>query len=195
MALATPPEPEEKRHVYAGVMAHARGDANDDALARIYASWLTGTSVLPRALGLPESVYVDLMSFHFPGYAGAPSSHVRATLDSARSNEVADLVDLMQHHRVGASRSELWVASIVAAGCLGRDHLWQDLGLWCRADLSALLERNFRSLASKNVHNMKWKRFLYKQLCETDSVYACRVPSCEYCADYLRCFHTDEDDD
>ena len=195
MALATHSNPEEKAKVYAHVMARARGEANDDALAKIYASWMTGTSVLPTALGLPESDYVDLMSFHFPGYVCAPSSHVTVAIDSARGAEVADLVHLMNEHRVGSSRSELWVAPIVAAACLGSDHLWHDLGVWCRADLSALLERNFRSLAEKNVHNMKWKRFLYKQLCETNSIYACRVPSCEYCADYPRCFNIDEDDD
>jgi len=86
------------------------------------------------------------------------------------------------------SPSELWTARIVAVGCLGSDHLWQDLGLWSRAELSALMERNFPTLAAKNVHNMKWKKFLYKQLCIAEGVYVCRAPSCEVCADYDACF-------
>jgi nitrogen fixation protein NifQ len=50
------------------------------------------------------------------------------------------------------------------------------------------MERNFPTLAAKNVHNMKWKKFLYKQLCATEGVYVCRSPSCEVCADYDACF-------
>ena len=184
-----------RRGDYERIMAHARGHTNDDALAKIYLTWVSGEGALPVALGLSQRGYVDLMRFHFPGYAFVPGSHVTASLDPCRAPELADLVDLMKQHRVGASRSELWVASIIGAACMGRDHLWEDLGVWCRDDLSALLDRNFRPLAEKNVHNMRWKRFLYKQLCDTDSVYACRVPSCEYCADYPRCFLTDEDDD
>ena len=184
-----------RREDYERLMACARGHANDDALAKIYVSWMTGRSALPAALGLSQGDYADLMRFHFPDYAVVPGSHVAETLDPNRAAELADLVDLMQTHRVGASPSELWVASIVGAACLGHDHLWEDLGVWCRDDLSALLYRNFHALAEKNVHNMRWKRFLYKQLCDTDSAYACRVPSCEYCADYPRCFLIDEDDD
>lgn len=178
---------------YESLLAHASGDANDEPLARIYASWMTGLSVLPAALGLSQSDYTDLMCFHFPGYVHAPSSYVAMRVDPSREAEVTDLVGLMEHHRAGSSPSEPRIASLVAVACLGVGHLWEDLGLWCRADLSALLEQNFPALVEKNVHDMKWKKFLYKQLCETDSVYACRVPFCEYCADYLHCFNTDED--
>ena len=180
---------------YATLMAHAHGDHNDDAIARMCASWMAGRGVLPYRLGLPEPDYADLMGFHFPGYFRPSGPPIATAVDASRLAELGDLTDLLQKHRSGSSCSELRIACIVAVACLGRDHLWEDLGLWCRADLSALLYRNFRALAEKNVDNMRWKRFLYKQLCETDSVYACRVPSCEYCADYLRCFCTDEDDD
>ena len=181
--------------VYACLMTHARGDPNDDPVARIYASWTLGRSVLPSGLGLSQTAYAQMMDFHFPGYVRAQRGRLLSLADPARSAEMADLVDLMLRHGSGSSPSESHVASMVAAACLGRDHLWSDLGLWSRKDLSALLTRNFRALAEQNVDNMKWKRFLYKQLCETDSVYACRVPSCEYCAEYPRCFHTDEDAD
>ena len=181
--------------VYARLMTHARGDSNDDPIARIYASWSRGRSVLPTGLGLSEAAYSELMAFHFPGYEALSPVRSTSLTQAGRAAEVADLVDLMETHRSHASPSESYVASMIASACLGSDHLWSDLGLWSRKDLSGLLKRNFRALADKNEHNMKWKRFLYKQLCETDSVYACRVPSCEYCAEYPRCFNLDEDVD
>ena len=80
------------------------------------------------------------------------------------------------------------MAHVVAVGCMGQDHLWQDLGLTDRSELNALMRRNFPSLAARNVKDMKWKRFLYKQLCEAEGIYACRAPSCEVCTDYHVCF-------
>jgi nitrogen fixation protein NifQ len=173
-------------------MAHARGQGNEDALARIYASWMVGESALPAGLGLSRGSYATLMDFHFPGCPrvdGVPTAEGR---ERTRADEVADLVKLMRGQRAGRSPSELWMASIVATACLGSDHLWQDLGLWCRADLSALMRRNFPALADKNVHNMKWKKFLYKQLCVAEGVYVCRAPSCEVCVDYQNCFGSEE---
>ena len=36
--------------------------------------------------------------------------------------------------------------------------------------------------------DMKWKKFFYKQLCQTEGIHTCRAPSCEVCADYQACF-------
>lgn len=179
--------------LYARLMAHSSGDPNDDAIARIHASWSLGRSVLPTGLGLSPAAYAALMSYHFPGFSVTALGRKPRVVEVSRAAEVSDLCDLMQRHRGGVSPSEPQIARMVASACLGSDHLWSDLGLWSRKDLSALLRRSFPQLAGENVHNMKWKRFLYKQLCETDSVYACRVPSCEYCAEYARCFNLDED--
>jgi nitrogen fixation protein NifQ len=35
---------------------------------------------------------------------------------------------------------------------------------------------------------MKWKKFLYRQLCLEEGIYVCRAPSCEVCKDYDLCF-------
>ncbi len=83
------------------------------------------------------------------------------------------------------------MASVVAAGSMGGNHLWEDLGLRRRPELTELMRRNFPSLAARNVRDMKWKRFLYKQLCEAEGIHACRAPSCEECADYHVCFSSD----
>ena len=69
-----------------------------------------------------------------------------------------------------------------------KDHLWQDLGLWSRKDLGTLMQLNFPQLAARNDKDMKWKKFLYKQLCIAEGIYTCRAPSCEVCADYQHCF-------
>lgn len=177
---------------YACLMAHARGQGNDDALARIHASWVTGDGSLPDAWGLSRQDYVALMGYHFPGYACRPAAATTASLATGRREEATDLESLMKRHCAGRSPSELWMASIVATACLGSDHLWQDLGLWCRDELSELMQRNFPALAQKNVNNMKWKKFLYKQLCVDEGVYVCRAPSCEVCADYQHCFGPEE---
>ena len=44
---------------------------------------------------------------------------------------------------------------IVSHACQGHNHLWQDMGLWSRDQLSALMMRNFPLLAQRNTHNMK----------------------------------------
>jgi len=67
------------------------------------------------------------------------------------------------------------------------NHLWQDLGLWCRADLGRLMQRNFPTLSALNVHDMKWKKFLNKQPCAAEGVHVCRAPSCEVRIDYESC--------
>jgi NifQ. len=40
--------------------------------------------------------------------------------------------------------------------------------------------------------DMKWKKFIYKQLCEAEGLYVCRAPSCEVCKDYDQCFGKEE---
>jgi nitrogen fixation protein NifQ len=178
--------------LFAKLAAHAVGEANDEAFACMIASLVSGGGGMPDWLGLDPAAFGCLLAHHFPGLRlAAPPCRGRA-LDSARNDERRELVELMLMDKAGDSPSEVWMAHVVAAGCMASDHLWQDLGLWRRADLTALMRRNFPALAARNVKDMKWKRFLYKQLCEAEGVYACRAPSCEVCTDYHACFGTDD---
>ena len=68
------------------------------------------------------------------------------------------------------------------------NHLWQDLGLPHRGDLSALLHRHFRPLAERNDQDMKWKKFFYRKLCEREGVLVCKAPNCAVCDDVGLCF-------
>ncbi|MCU0833942.1 MAG: nitrogen fixation protein NifQ [Gammaproteobacteria bacterium] len=174
--------------VFGVLMGHAVGAGNDADLAAIYATWSAGGGALPDWLGLSREGFFAMMDFHFPRLARRPVPNPGRWVPPERLAEAAELRALLVAHRAGDSPSERWMAEILAAGCLARDHLWQDLGLWSRADLGALMRRNFPALAARNVHDMKWKRFLYKQLCEAEGIYLCRAPSCEVCTDYERCF-------
>ena len=173
---------------YHALMSRAVEEGNDHVLACMIASWQTGEGNMPDWLGLSPAAFRCLMAHHFrrPGMDSFLMSG--RELPKNRLDEVEDLVRLMLMGKAGDSPSEVWMAHIVAAGCMAAEHLWRDLGLWSREDLTALMRRNFPTLAALNVKDMKWKRFLYKQLCEADGIDSCRAPSCEICMDYHACF-------
>ena len=186
-ASPSPVSADARSELHGLLMAQAGGFANDDLFARMLASQMLGTGALPPGLGLAQADFAALLARHFPGFTAAAGGTLAAE-DPSREAERAELLSLLQAHCGGADASERWMAAIVAAACMGGDHLWQDLGLWSRVDLSGLMTRNFPALAEKNTRDMKWKKFLYKQLCDRDGVYVCRSPSCEVCADYAKCF-------
>ncbi len=179
--------PPPRGGLYALLMVRAAGLPNDDLLARMLVSQAGGQSALPPGLGLSAQDFRALMSRHFPGF-GLPAQLARAPDFGERGVEWDDLLALLLEYRAGDDPSEPWLALIVATACMGGDHLWQDLGLWQRADLSLLMARNFPALTALNTQDMKWKKFLYKQLCNRAEVNACRAPSCEVCVDYAKCF-------
>ncbi len=114
---------------------------------------------------------------------------------AARRDEVDDVATLLREHAdacAGSDAAMAWMAETVAVGCLGDDHLWQDLQLPNRAALSALLAHWFPRLAAKNDRDMKWKKFFYKQLCEREALFICKAPSCAVCSDYAMCFDPEE---
>ena len=178
---------------YGLLMGCSRGLPNDDALARMLASQAGGGGSLPVGLGLMPAEFAALMGRHFPG-AASPVTPDRPPLirDPRLLEEKEELIELLDAHRAGQDASERWMSVIVATGCMANDHLWEDLGLWSRRDLSELMARNFPALGANNDRDMKWKKFLYKQLCEREGVYLCRAPSCAVCRDYPLCFGPEE---
>lgn len=137
-----------------------------------------------------------LLDHYFPGLAGYlepqwPDS-AACQMPEDRDDEIADLSDLLLDYRNCADRESAWVAYAVATGCMGQDHLWHDMGMPDRKALSKLLEKYFPLLAFKNVNDMKWKNFFYKQLCERAGINVCKAPSCGECVDYERCFGPEE---
>jgi len=177
----------DRTGLYGLLMARAGGLANDDLLARMLFSQAVGMGALPPGLGLAPDEFVILMARHFPGFT-LPAMLAVPTAEAARHDERNELLTLLREHCAGADDSEHWMAEIVTTACMSGDHLWQDLGLWSRVDLSRLMTQNFPALAARNTRDMKWKKFLYKQLCDREGVVVCRSPSCEVCVDYGKCF-------
>lgn len=174
--------------LYARLMMLNSAGFNGHLLASIVSSWLCGGGVLPARLGLSQASFEKLLTSTFPGWQGLFTIPIKEMLDYNRIPEWSDLVALLEDERAGNDEAELWLAQIVAAACIGMDHLWQDLGLRSRKDLSELMQRNFPTLAARNERDMKWKKFLYKQLCEREGLNACRAPSCDLCTDFQKCF-------
>lgn len=172
---------------YDSLMAHAAGLPNDDLFARMIASQASGSGALPPGLGLFGPDYVALLARHFPD-AEPPAPADRPAFDPEGMPERDDLLALLLDHIAGHDDSERRMAEIVVVACMGGDHLWQDLGLWSRADLSRLMNENFPALAAQNDRDMKWKKFLYRQICEREGIHVCPAPACQVCVDYAKCF-------
>jgi len=180
------------------LMARA-GDATDPtalALAGVLAAAYErhGAQVLPLP-GLSAAQTRQMLARWFPGadlalqLAWADPACARRA--EPRLDEIEDLVALLKDHAdpaAGPAGDMNCVAHALACASLGDNHLWQDLFLPSRRELSALIERWFPRLAAKNSHDMKWKKFLYKQLCEREELFICRAPSCSVCTDHAVCF-------
>jgi len=186
--LATAPISVTPEEIYIQLMASRRAIPIQETLARMLSSWSLGIGALPNYLGLSKDDFEHMMALYFPGYDLNNFKLSGKPFDVARFDEAEDLRKLLLENRTNQSLVEQWMADIVIAGCMGSNHLWQDLGLWNRNELSCLMLENFKPLAKRNNKDMKWKKFLYKQLCESEGIYVCRSPSCEVCTDYQNCF-------
>lgn len=173
---------------YERIISHAAGGGNDEVLACMLASSQAGESMMPDCLGMSQPDFAALIDSHFPGLKLDSLRWLGRLADVDRTDEYDDVMKLLQDNRANRCQSENVMAMIVSRACQGRDHLWQDMGLWSRDQLSDLMLRNFPSLAQRNTQDMKWKKFIYKQLCNAEGIYTCRAPSCEVCADYAACF-------
>lgn len=162
--------------------AHAE-DPNRGVLASVLAGFSLGQGCLPDDLGLSPAEHTTLMQRCFPATALPRWNRVLPDMP-----EKDDLRSFLLDHRAGRSVSECWLADILVAACGGQDHLWQDLGLANRTELGQLMHTAFPALAQANHADMKWKKFIYRQLCERDGIYICPAPSCGVCVDYAKCF-------
>ncbi|NMG35416.1 nitrogen fixation protein NifQ [Azoarcus sp. TTM-91] len=176
--------------LHAHLMRHAAGTPNDEFLAHLIAGWTLGDGVLPSDLGLGPARFARLMARHFPGLAWQPKTDFAPAL--TLYPEFEDLVRFIGCHADDVAESADDMAIVLATGCMGSDHLWQDLGLPSRRELSQLIAINFPELAAANTRDMKWKKFLYRELCQREGIYVCTSPSCEACVDFAACFGPEE---
>jgi len=103
-------------------------------------------------------------------------------------DEIAMVRDLLLAHCSTPGDDGRWLAAMIARRAMEPNHLWEDLGLRDRSELSRLLLRHFAPLAARNTNNMRWKRFFYRTLCEADGLVMCTTPVCTSCGDFNICF-------
>jgi nitrogen fixation protein NifQ len=147
--------------------------------------------------GLDADALSRLVATQFPALSPALADGLlgaaqHSTKADAQLDEFEDVVALLQDHRSIADETSEWLARAIATASMASDHLWQDMGLPARAVLNALLAEHFTPLYLKNVGDMKWKKFFYRQLCERAQVPICRSPSCSTCVDFTYCFGPEE---
>lgn len=171
-SAATDTEAGFDAHVFASIIAiaAAEADAEGDALAPhlgvgcadlelVFARYFSPRAFL--ALGVPVG-------------------------EALAGEEEEMLAELLRHHSRTVEGRIL--AAMIARRAMEPDHLWQDLGLGNRGELSRLLGRHFSVLAAGNVRNMKWKKYFYRRLCEAEGFVLCSAPSCRDCSDFEACF-------
>jgi nitrogen fixation protein NifQ len=182
--------PSGPRNLYVQLVARGAGDAFDRHAFACALSIAVGDDgrLLTEALGLPAASIDQLCDMFFPG---ARSLLPLAPPDAGAGKdalEEPDLRQLLVDHRSRGVIEEDWLAAIIARRSLRPNHLWQDLGLFNRSDLGRLLHRHFEPLAKRNVRDMKWKKFFYRELCMRDDVLVCKAPVCDACSDFVHCF-------
>ncbi len=177
----------------------AHGGNSADGLAQVFAGVMHAVCIgeihPPNlAMGLSPDSFAALLDRYFPGASweiGAASNALPAVdYPSFRMGEFDDLLALLLENRSDDAEHTVWLAHAVASACMGSRHLYSDMGLPDRQRLSALMERYFTALFLKNAGKMRWKKFLYRQLCERAEIKACPAPSCGVCTEYQNCFDT-----
>ncbi len=140
-------------------------------------------------IGLTRPALMELTGAMFPE---AETFFERAGTGLVIDDEEKSLRDILGMYSSGVSSLERPLAAMIARRCKCPHHLWQDLGLRDRGELSRLMKRHFSRLAEKNQHDMKWKKFLYRMVCGSEGFTLCTSPVCSECDDFVNCFGAED---
>lgn len=162
-------------------------DFDRHVLASILAVAATEPGGLAVNAGLSPAELACLMSQWFPAASATVANWCRDAV-AAEDDEVIMVRDMLLTQRSTDGDVGRWLAAMVARRAMEPNHLWEDLGLRDRSELSRLLSRHFAPLAVRNTGNMRWKRFFYRMLCEQDGFVMCSTPVCTDCTDFNVCF-------
>jgi nitrogen fixation protein NifQ len=105
-----------------------------------------------------------------------------------RPDDEACLLALLTRGTSTGSPFERLLAGMIARRSQCPNHLWQDLGLANRGELSRLMTEWFAPLARRNTQDMKWKKFFFRMICRDAAYTLCTAPSCGECSDFEACF-------
>ncbi|CAG4900767.1 nitrogen fixation protein NifQ [Paraburkholderia gardini] len=162
--------------------------------ARLFARLIAAREVRGEIalLGVTQNALDALFKRHFPNVAKPPRIlALPATLPaSAHADFLSALAALLQTHANPSTNEDdmRCIAAIVAHACLRPDHLWRDLGLSGRDDVTAMLERYFPTLVIRNTASLRWKKFLARELALARGTEPGPAPGCPGCEDFGYCF-------
>ncbi len=166
-------------HVVGAILAIAAAEAQ------------AGGRSLLEGVGLSKSELLALAGEMFPAACAVLDRAVgdRPVVLDVEEQSVRDILS-MYCSRGDALEQRL--IAMIARRCQAPHHLWQDLGLRDRGELSALMRRHFAPLAEKNRGDMKWKKFLYRMVCGAEGFTLCTSPVCSECDDFQVCFGAED---
>lgn len=142
---------------------------------------------LAEALGISGPSLRGVIGKYFPG-AIVQLEGYGLDCEPVVEDEERSIRMLLQRSRSTPGPVSSLLSIIVARRAMQPNHLWQDLGLANRGELSSLMQRHFAPLAARNTQDMKWKKFFYRMVCRDDSYRLCAAPSCSECCDFNGCF-------
>ncbi|SAL06314.1 hydrogenase [Caballeronia calidae] len=185
MVTASPVE-----HIEQQLLADAcdAGNADTVAFARLIGIRLHAQEL--RLLGLGSAELAALFARHFPRFKIDIALPI-AVISSPHRQFISELRDLLLSHDVTAAVSSddaHCLAAIVATACQRPDHLWRDLGLSGRDDVSAILARHYPRLVARNVNALRWKKFLAQEVALAHGRPATFAPGCPGCEDFAHCY-------
>lgn len=181
MAAAPPAAiPQEDRRLFACLLAVAAGEPHETA----------------AALGLTPEDLDAVLEHYFPGVEPAELAPLSTPAAGPPPEPNGEVLEILLSHVPkddggGQPRAARWLAQIIAARAAHPGHLWVAMGLFERPELTAAIRRHLPSLAVANSKGMRWKRYLFKQVCDLHGARLCKSPNCGVCSDYALCFARD----
>jgi len=167
------------RHVVASMLATALAQAESEGVS------------LAQTSGLDAEALARLGGALFPDAAEALADLAGAAAPEPGVEEKS-VIDILLIYASGSLDFVRPLAILIARRCLEPHHLWQDLGLRNRSELSQLMQRHFPRLKARNSGDMKWKKFLYRMVCGSEGFTLCPAPVCSDCDDFASCFGAEE---
>ncbi len=184
--------------LYLALLASTAPQGCDPEDRQLFASLITVATQedcpMTAALGLNEEQLAALFATWFP-YFDRRLVDGKQPILIAPPQINADVEDVLFSFvpADAEATSPAWLlAQILAARAAHKGHLWVAMGLLKRPQLTAAIRRHLPELAEANNKEMRWKRFLFKRVCDLGGGVMCKTPNCGDCSDFALCFVTDD---
>lgn len=185
--------------LYSALMKSSASSVISEPDRQMFAGLLTVASQerwpFDTALGLDQDSLATLLATCFPDFDLTQlTSHHTDVSAPETNNQVLDI--LLSHvptNNGGDIPISSWLAHIIAARASHSGHLWTSMGFIERPELTAAIRRHLPTLATANNQGMRWKRYLFKQVCDMNGKTMCKSPNCGDCSDYAYCFATENE--